>query len=341
MRADLLRVDASRWTRFLDHARHDFYHLPAYVALCATQERGEARALYVEDSGRCMLLPLIIRPIPGESASDATSPYGYPGPLVSGTTDPAFLREAVGAGVPVLKVAGVVSLFVRLHPLLNPSPPDGIGTVVEHGETVIIDLALSDEALWAQTRLNHRRDIRRALGLGFVAYMDQAWEHYETFKRLYRATMRRRSAATYYFFDDAYFDGLRGALGERLHLCVVENRDAIAAAGLFAEMDGIVQYHLSGTDEALARVRPTKLMMHFVRGWAKERGDLYLHLGGGRGGAADSLLRFKAGFSPLRVPFRTLRVVVDETRFRRLVVARDPFLAADAQGAFFPPYRQE
>ncbi len=105
-----------------------------------------------------------------------------------------------------------------------------------------------------------------------------------------------------------------------LHLCVVEKAGVVAATGLFVETDGIVQYHLSGTGGDFRDIQPTKLMMHFARAWARERGDYVLHLGGGVGGAADSLMHFKTGFSPLRHVFTTLRVVIDEEEYHRLVV---------------------
>jgi Acetyltransferase (GNAT) domain len=339
MKARLLHVAAPEWASFLREAPHDFYHLPGYVALCAAQELGEPRALHVVDAERSMLLPLVIRDIPGSDGSDALSPYGYAGPLVSGTDDPRFLRAALVAGVSELRAEGVVAAFVRLHPLLNAAPPKGIGTLVRHGETVSIDLTLHTEQLWAQTRADHRHDITGAVRLGYIARMDEEWRHLESFKHLYRATMVRRSAAPFYFFKDAYFDGLRDALGGSLHLCVVEKDGVIAAAGLFAETNGIVQYHLSGMNDAFRRVRPTKLMIHFVRGWAKERGDRHLHLGGGVGGADDSLLLFKAGFSPLRRPFHTWRAVIDEAEYRRLVRAHDPSADPEMLGGFFPPYR--
>jgi RimJ/RimL family protein N-acetyltransferase len=339
LKGTLLDVDAPEWEAVLRAARHDFYHLPAYVALCAVQERGQPHALYVTDDERAMLLPLVIRGIPG-GGFDATSPYGYPGPVGIGIDDPVFLRVALVAGLQVLRNAGIVSAFVRLHPLLNPLPPTAIGTLVRHGETVSIDLTLSIEELWAQTRLNHRRDITRAVRLGYVARMDEDWRHLESFKHLYRATMARRSAAPFYFFEDAYFDGLRDALGESLHLCVVEKDGVVGAAGLFVETNGIVQYHLSGTDDALRMVQPTKLMMHFVRGWAKDRGNQVLHLGGGVGGKSDSLLQFKGGFSPLRHAFTTLRIVIDEGEYGRRVAARDPLLDPGARSGFFPLYRQ-
>jgi hypothetical protein len=176
--------------------------------------------------------------------------------------------------------------------------------------------------------------------LGAVARMDEEWLHFETFRRLYRETMVRRSAAPRYFFSDGYFDALREGLGDRLHLCIVEMGGVIAAAGLFVETCGIVQVHLSGSDDALSNIAPMKVMLHYVEGWAKARGDRHLHLGGGVGGQNDSLQYFKAGFSPLRHPFSTLRVVVDRQEYRRLVAALDPLLDEDDRSGFFPLYRQ-
>ena len=340
MRTDLLPEDSDAWAAFLAEVRHDFYHLPAYVALCARQEAGEPRALFVRDGPRAMLLPLIIRDVPG-GGHDAASPYGYPGPLLRDPTDAAFLREALLAALPVLEAAGIVSLFARFHPLLNRVVPDGVGAIVRHGQTVSIDLTASPEALWREMASGHRNEINRALRAGHSAEFDTSWAHYETFKRLYRQTMERRSAASHYFFDDTYFDGLRAALGDRLHLWVVSIGDAIAAAGLFAETCGIVQYHLSGADEAFARERPTKLMIHAVRTWAQARGDLEMHLGGGVGAAGDSLLAFKGGFSRRRHSFSTLRLVVDVDMYRRLVRARDPTWDPEAVDGFFPLYRKE
>jgi hypothetical protein len=339
MKTRLIHVDAPEWMSFLADTVHDFYHLPGYVALCATQEPGEPLALYATDAGNSLLLPLIVRGIRDSPGFDATSPYGYPGPLTNGPADPTFMRRAMTVGIAVLREAGLVAAFVRLHPLLNAEPPVGIGALVHHGETVSVDLTLPKETLWEQTRLNHRRDITRAARLGFVARVDEEWRHLETFERLYRATMARRSAAPFYYFDDTYFSGLRDALGESLHLCVVERDGDVAAAGLFVETNGIVEYHLSGTDDALRQVQPTKLMMHFMSGWAKDRGNRILHLGGGVGGNSDSLLQFKIGFSPRHHTFSTLRMVIDEREYRRLVVARDPHLDPDARSGFFPLYR--
>jgi len=110
---------------------------------------------------------------------------------------------------------------------------------------------------------------------------------------------------------------------------------------MFVETCGIVQYHLSGTDERFATHAPTRLLHHFFIRWARERGDRWLHLGGGRGGANDSLMQYKAGFSSGRTPFYTLRVVLDEQAYARSVAARDPSLDASDRSGYFPLYRSD
>lgn len=340
MRTALIEADAPIWTDVLGRVRHDFYHLPAYLTLSADFEGGAARALLVEDGPRGLLLPLVIRPIP-DGGTDAASPYGYPGPLIWGTSDPDFGRAALEAGIEHLRSEGIVSLFVRLHPLLDEAPPVGVGTLLTHGETVSIDLTQSMEEIWGQTRNNHRRDIGKSERQGYVARVDPDWEHFGAFVRLYRGTMQRLGAEERYMFDERYFSTLRAALGPSAHLWVVTHVDAVVAAVLFVETSGIVQYHLAGSDEEHAWARPTKLLIRTVTGWAKDRGDLRLHLGGGVGGADDSLMHFKAGFSDERHVFHTLRVVVDEPAYARLVAARHPELdPADLTG-FFPLYRKD
>lgn len=334
MRAELLGVDSPRWVSFLAAERHDFHHLPAYVALCAAQEHGEPHALHVYEGERGMLLPIVIRPIPG-GGYDAISPYGYPGPLASGSDDDRFMQEALLTGMRLLESRGVISLFVRLHPLLNLGSFARVGQVVGGGDVISIDLTLSMDELWRQTRAGHRSQISQAQRAGREATIDESWSRYQAFKRLYRATMARVSASAYYFFDDAYFDGLRRALGDRLRLMVVEVDGDLAAGALFVETCGIVQFHLSGGDPVFAREGLMKLLIHFARSWAKERGNLEMHLGGGVGTADDSLFRFKSGFSPRRYPFRTLRVIVNTAEYSRRVQATTGTLAS----GFFPAYR--
>src|SRR4029079_8843135 len=82
-----------------------------------------------------------------------------------------------------------------------------------------------------------------------------------------------------------------------------------------------------------------KLLYDEVRRWTKSRGNTIFHVGGGVGGAKDSLFSYKAGFSAGRHPFHTWRVVTDRASYESLLrhkgVTPDPALIS----GHFPPYR--
>jgi hypothetical protein len=343
MSVDFVGVDDPRWRDALARSPHDFHHLPAFVGLSSrTTERGTPLAAIVTGGDRLMLLPIIRRDVPNAAGLlDATSPYGYPAPVFGGPADPGFVSDAVKELTEAMRRERYVSLFVRMHPVLDPDAAAfSVGTLITHGETVVIDLSLSDEEQWRQHQSGHRNEINKALRLGHEAFIDESWKHFDDFVSLYTETMKRLEASPYYFFDADYFRGMREALGpERLHLAVTRIGGEVAAASLITTVSGIVQYHLSGTTERFIKERPTKLLLHQVRRWATARGERWFHLGGGLGAAADSLFRFKAGFSKLRRTFRTWRVAIDADRYTELSRGKHPAGSHDLTG-FFPAYRR-
>jgi hypothetical protein len=361
MRAELLAPDDPRWMAFLAGTPHDFYHLPEYVKLCARQDGGEPVAFWAEADGFACLAPLVLRPLPAGLEADpgwrdAGAPYGYPSPLLRPAAPgpvPAASEAALAAFLGAFRelgtARGIVSAFLRLHPLLPlpEAPFRAFGTLVAHGSTVYLDLDQSPAELDRQTRVNHLADARKLERLGFRVLVD-AWERLDDFIRVYDETMRLRAADPGYRFDRDYYLELRRCLGDRLHLGLVQAPDgAVAAAGLFTRVDGLVQFHLSGTGDAHRRAGPAKLMLIHMRDWAQAAGAHRLHLGGGVGCREDSLAFFKQGFSKLRARFQTFRMVLDPDRYGHL--ARLARLAPEAQranadpgepGAFFPVYRR-
>ena len=75
--------------------------------------------------------------------------------------------------------------------------------------------------------------------------------------------------------------------------------------------------------------------------WAKERGNRLMHLGGGVAGAQDKLFDFKTGFSKLRSPFYTWRLVSDPEVYARLCQKWELATGktANPPDLFFPAYR--
>ena len=174
--AEFISSQDERWERHLMLTRHDFYHLPEYVSLTAKHEKGTPVAFYAEIGQSAFLVPLLIRKIPASLGApddwyDATTPYGYPAPLLIPPDNPYCLEKFLESFREVGAKSGIITAFFRLHPLLS-LPLETLakyGTLVQHGETVYIDLSLSIEEIEAQRRKDCKKDIRKLMREGFQA----------------------------------------------------------------------------------------------------------------------------------------------------------------------------
>jgi len=355
MRAALLAPGDPRWAGILSSTRHDVYHLPEFLEFASRwQEPGAPWAFVATERDRAFLVPLVVRPVPpalsgGDSWFDATCPRGYPGPIVGPTiamADDTFVERAAVALAATLRERQIVTAFVRCHPLLSPSL-DALrrsGPVVEHGESVSIDLARSVDEVLATMRENHRRAISRARRDGYHVRIDESWTRLDEFVGIYAATMERLGAAEHWRLPLDYVVDLRAAVGSAVHLCVVEKDEELAAAALLTEVDGIVEYHLSGTAPEHVAASPTKLLIEQASRWARERGNRVFHLGGSLR-RDDSLIHFKQGFSPLRHSVVSWRLVADPDANGRLVERWAHLGGPSAahggdESGFFPGYRR-
>ena len=346
----LIIEDADRWQRILDRLTYDVYHMYDYAQMSAEQEKGKAILFVAEEGDSVLCLPLIIKPVAlilDRQLNDAASPYGYPGPLMY-TQDSESQNDFTLASLKALRdycqSNNIISVFTRFHPILAPvlDAYNRIGTLIAHGETVSINLTFEEEEIWRQYRRNHRAGINKLRRSSAVVLVDQDWDYYSEFLDLYTETMIRHSAAEQYFFSVQYFNDLRKVLGQHLCLCVVKINEQVACAGMFTEINGIVQYHLGGTKNDFKKYAPNKLMVDYMRRWSKERGNKILHLGGGVGAQKDSLFHFKAGFSSVRHNFYTWRMVIDDRLYTAMTRQWESMhnCKADAREGFFPAYRK-
>jgi Acetyltransferase (GNAT) domain len=340
MRTDFLCPSDPRWLEALGALRHDTYDLPEYVAACGRHEMSTPTAFYANEDAQYALIPLLERPLPPALGApgtwtDAVSPYGYSSALF--TDQPEWSCRALAAFLETCAERSIISVFVRLHPLLaSAAALASVGTVVRHGETVLVDLTLPEEALLRQQRTDHKAGIRRLRAQRFTVLVDE-WSLYAPFIEIYEETMQRVGADPYYLFSNEYFQDLRRDLGTHLHLFSVLAPDgSLAAGGLFLEAEGIVEYHLSGTSKNYRQLAPAKLMLDVAIQWAKSAGNRVLHLGGGVGSRNDALFQFKAGFSNLRSSFQTWRVICDDARYIQLT--EDAGVSGASIDGFFPAY---
>jgi len=339
--------DHPEWSHALETCLHDMYHLPGFASVEAEWEGAQPEAFIVQADEGTMLLPLLVRPTPSGAGLDAVTPYGYSGPAFSPGATPDFRGEALAAFDASARDQGLVSTFMRLHPLLEPSIAPTLIEAgldwreVSHGETVTLPLTLEPAAWLAALGKSLRYDIRRLHRLGYTFELDTeaAWS---AFPSIYQETMERIDAGGRYHYTDQYLGKFRDALGDSIHCALVRAPEgAPAAAGLFSHVGSTVQYHLSGTRGEFQKDGPTKLLLAEMRDHAHAAGAREFHLGGGEGSSDDSLFRFKARFGGRTQTFRTVRAVHDRGAFRAECQAWLSRTGAQTLDdvSFFPPYR--
>lgn len=333
--------ESLQWQRYLDRSySHDFYHRSEYHHL-SESEGYEARLFVYDDGDEFVAVPLLLRRIPDEkgiltSLWDATSVYGYPGPIAS-SPDPS---TALVAGFQSelsehLKAKGVISLFSRLNPLLNQaSLVDNLGEVTPIGTTLSMDLTLEQDVRRQRYRPNHRRQIDRLIREGATCEMDRDGTFLPLFSSLYAETMVRAGADPHYLFAEDYWEAIfQPEEGCELVVCKLGGR--VVSAGLFFLEGNIAQYHLSGTAEGARHYSPLKLLLDYAADWFGHAGANLLHLGGGIGAREDSLFHFKEGFANTRHIYRVWQWILDEARYDELASGHGDSTA----NHYFPAYR--
>jgi serine/alanine adding enzyme len=191
--------------------------------------------------------------------------------------------------------------------------------------------ALEHDDLFAGMHRHHRRLVRRAGELAVAVDGEPAG--LGELVGLYEATMRRAGASDFYLFPASYWRALR----ERVPLVRVDVRggDELLATVLGMGRPPWLHYHLGASSDAGRRAGASHRALYELARWGRDHGFEVLHLGGGVGGRADSLLEFKLRFAPGgRLPAAVGKAVHDLPAYERLAGRR----GVDWDG-FFPAYR--
>ncbi len=290
----------------------DVYYSRGFVEASAPLAGGTPVFL----AGDGAMFPVLLRREP----VDAVTPYGYGGPLGRGAEAyAAWCRER-----------GVVSTFAVFHPLLDV---DTRGFRVSAlGGTVAWAL---EGDLEAGMHAHHRRLVRRARREGLEAVATPAPGELGAFAAIYEETMRRAGASPFYFFAQPYWAALTRDV-PLVRIDVAGADGGLAASVLGMGEPPVLHYHLGGNTDAGRRAGASQLALLGLARWGQEHGFSTLHLGGGVGGRADSLLEYKRRFAPAGlVPSCIGKAVHDEPAYLRAAGAA----AVDWEG-FFPAYRE-
>ncbi|MCR9908099.1 GNAT family N-acetyltransferase [Vibrio campbellii] len=290
-------TDKENWNEFLNYFdNYDIYHTYDYHIAHADVDSG-LPVLYVVHSGNSVIVfPMLERLIPNSTLKDATSVYGYPGPLTNITNKDEFRRVVVKFESYLKDVEGYVSYFSRINSL---SLEEGLlaNNFLISGKTVNVNIKLTENEQLNQYRSNHKRDIKKLIKKGFECEFVDYLDNIDKFMEIYNSTMNALNASDYYFFGADYYENIFNNSLSDIKMVVCKIEDEVACTGIFFFTNKIVQYHLGGTNSKYYSVAPTKLMFDFVRNYSFKEGYDYFHLGGGLGGEEDNLFSFKFGFS--------------------------------------------
>jgi hypothetical protein len=306
-------VPAEDWDAALAGAGStDAYFRRAYVEASALLE-DDGEPLLLEHEGAAF--PVIVR-----GGRDVTSPAGYGGPVGAGDG----FGDAYDAWC---RGRGIVSTFVRFHPLLRNERAWPF-----HREPVAGSVSWRLEGdLLAGLHRHHRRLVRKAEAAGAQAAVREAPHDLGEFAALYDETMRRADASGFYFFPEGYWEALRTV---PLVLAEVRLDGELAAAALCLATQPWLHYHLGASSEEGRRVGASQLAMLTAARWGVERGYEQFHLGAGLGGGGGPLLEWKQRFAPGPLLEQWVgKAVHDEERYRELA-------GEVSFEGFFPAYRR-
>jgi hypothetical protein len=313
-----LGLSPARWRAALrELAPSDVYFTHELHALHEANGEGIAFACLARDGERLLFVPGIRSQIPeAPGLSDVQSCNGYAGPL-SSTEDPAFLAMAWQALRAELAAAGVVSVFLRLHPLLENARllPDWARLRADR-PMVYVPLDAGREAAFAAADSRHRNMVRKARREG-VEVLWNAPGCWERFQALYVAAMDRLDAPDRLRFGPAMFEGLAAQPWAEVAEVGGGGRTLSAAVFLFGER--WAHYQFAARDPGAGN-HLASAVLDAALDRAFERGLLGLHTGGGRTTAPDdALLRFKRSLGGRLVDYQVALCVTDEAAYERLV----------------------
>ncbi|WP_435979261.1 GNAT family N-acetyltransferase [Psychrobacter sp. DM4] len=330
-----------KWDKDILNHNFDIYHLSGWITASASMDGGRPQGIVAEYKNKKLFLPIIVRDIDGKYW-DATSTYGYSCPLIDETLTDDETNGIFEEVRHFLFKAGCVSLFTRLHPIINKEWIPSVGRAFTHGLTLVCDLTKSKDEHWAETQNQHRRGIKKALKMDVTTKIERLNEdNIKVFSKIYKETMTHINADDYYFFDDNYFNGLSKNLYDRLLLVSAYKDGKAIASSIYTccKESGIMQFHLGGTLNEYRRLQPSKLITHVARDWGRQNHYKALHLGGGVGSNLDTLYEYKKGFSSQSLLFKTYRLIINQPEYDSLVDSVG-FDEEELDSDFFPLYRQ-
>ncbi|MBS9463877.1 GNAT family N-acetyltransferase [Flagellimonas sp. 389] len=335
-------TDKNQWLHLLKEVGDfDFYHTHDYHSLSKLEEE-EPKLIVYRNQDKTILLPLLIRPVKNTKYFDATSVYGYAGPLTKNITKEFDPRDFHLKLTSFLNDENIVSVFTRLNPFIpyQKQVLKELGNIDELGKVVYIDLMQEESDQISGYSKITKRYLKKLEKLCYVKRSNHQKDILK-FVNLYYENMDRVDAGSEYYFEESYFFKLVNSSEFQAELVFIHMKDthkAIAAAIIVKTNGAIVQYHISGTLMKHLKISPIRFLIHKMRMNSVEENYRFFNLGGGLGGQNDSLFQFKSSFSKNYRNFGVWKFVVDQNVYSDLCKKNIMGVNKKVKD-FFPLYR--
>ena len=332
----------SEWlSLLLDVQKYDFNH--TYDSHFIEKDNSETPIMLRYVEGDVIIgLPLLVRNIFDTPYKDATSLWGYGGPISKGVNAEFDNINFLTALKEYFISENIIAVFSRLNPYIQFQKTilNNIGNIIINGKVVYIDLNKDP----AEQRKNYQRRLKtyvNKIRRECEVISTSCEEGLRDFIGLYYESMNRVNADKRYYFDYNFINNLFESSDFETELLLVRHKELnkIIAGGIFIKTGDIIQYHLSGVANEFLYLAPTKLLIDEMRVKANlEKKFKYFNLGGGLGGNDnDSLFKFKLSFSKQTFDFELWNWIIDNDVYNKLVEE----MKINKNASFFPLYRYE
>lgn len=335
--------EEDRWLRLLKSWQSiEVFANPNYASLFARSCDRVLCAVSEQEHG-IVVFPFLLRPLRAElwnkngpEVYDIINPYGYGGPYFKGDVDADKFWDAFDSWALNSKV---VSTFARLS-LFDDQIIPFRGNVVQKSLNVIRRLDLDLESIWMEYEHKVRKNVKKALRMGVEIELDWGGRRLNEFMQIYYATMQRRNASQYYYFNDGFFRHIIDKLGEQACFFHAIYEDKVISTELVLISEENMYSYLGGTLADFFDLRPNDLLKHNIILWGHENHKKCFILGGGYE-ENDGIYHYKKAFAPdCNLPFKTGTKIYDSNVYEELTRLRkevEPGWVPDAR--FFPEYR--
>lgn len=311
----------------------DVFHRYDYHKLFARIERANCEAFIYEDGKTILILPYLKRTLhehihgfSEEGLTDLTSVYGYSG-LAGVNFDSNRVKEFVNSFDNYCKQTGLVSSFIRLHPLLS-QPFLGLLPNVTQVNSVVI-LPLVDGLDIVEKRFKHgvRKGIRKASELGIrIEKTDKV--PVTLFRNIYQETLHRNNAKSFYNFDEQFFIDMNAIEDVQTTYIAFLDKKPISVE-IVLRSSQYWHSFLGGTLSGYLNSSANTLLKYQIIKDAASEGVKAFVLGGGLS-AGDGIHKYKQSFSPGEdVSFNIQCNVHIDHIYRSLIDAFDTRVAMD------------